>query len=275
MIDELTYEAEQRALKAEELKAFSGLNLLHIKRSVEKILDRVNTGGFFTEYTVHSIDHVNSMLDILSWVVPEKTKKDMSPADWLMTVLAIYFHDMGLLITQKEFEERNKSRFKQFVMDNLYSGDDGEDYESKVKSLYENNIEREKFLYQEFVREHHAERIYSWITGRNYRDYGKAEEATSELEDLLSDFDSVFREDLGTICKSHHKDNLGDTDIYGVCKPYGNKEKEEVNLQYSAVLLRTADLLHITRDRAPSVTFRIINPTDPISQREWSKQNAV
>jgi molecular chaperone HtpG len=29
------------------------------------------------------------------------------------------------------------------------------------------------------------------------------------------------------------------------------------------------------RDRTPSVLFRIINPTDPISQREWAKQNAV
>jgi molecular chaperone HtpG len=29
------------------------------------------------------------------------------------------------------------------------------------------------------------------------------------------------------------------------------------------------------RDRTPSVLFRVINPIDPISQREWAKQNAV
>ena len=40
-------------------------------------------------------------------------------------------------------------------------------------------------------------------------------------------------------------------------------------------ILRTADLLHITSDRTPSVLFRLIAPSDPISQQEWAKQAAV
>ncbi|PAY10120.1 hypothetical protein CK489_06150 [Bradyrhizobium sp. UFLA03-84] len=39
-------------------------------------------------------------------------------------------------------------------------------------------------------------------------------------------------------------------------------------IQYCAIILRAADLLHMRRDRTPSVLFRVINPTDPISQRE-------
>src|SRR4029078_8784684 len=47
------------------------------------------------------------------------------------------------------------------------------------------------------------------------------------------------------------------------------------NVQYAALILRSADLLHITQDRTPSVMFRLISPQDPVSQREWSKQTAV
>jgi molecular chaperone HtpG len=35
------------------------------------------------------------------------------------------------------------------------------------------------------------------------------------------------------------------------------------------------DLLQITQHRTPAVLFRLINPTDPISQREWAKQGGV
>ncbi|WP_427501530.1 HD domain-containing protein [Methylomonas sp. MED-D] len=39
------------------------------------------------------------MLKNLDWIIPEQTKKVMSDADWLMIVLAVYFHDMGMLVT--------------------------------------------------------------------------------------------------------------------------------------------------------------------------------
>ncbi len=84
-----------------------------------------------------------------------------------------------------------------------------------------------------------------------------------------------FRRDLGFVCESHHLNDLGDVKKYKPSQPYGNSDSETANLQYAAVLLRTADLLHVTSDRTPSIAFRIINPTDPISQQEWAKQMAV
>ena len=77
------------------------------------------------------------------------------------------------------------------------------------------------------------------------------------------------------VCQSHHLDDLADFRKYQVSQPYGNSDEETANLQYGAVLLRAADLLHITSDRAPSIAFRVINPTDPLSQQEWAKQMAV
>jgi len=43
-------------------------------------------------------------------------------------------------------------------------------------------------------------------------------------------------------------------------------------VQYSAVLLRSADLLHVTKDRTPSVMYKTIRFSDPKSVTEWDKQ---
>lgn len=271
MID-LCTDAEILAKKAETLHAFSGLNLLHIKREVAQILGLIGRDGIFDQYTLHDITHLDEMLKILDWLIPEDTKKIMTPADWLLTVLSIYFHDLGMVVTKSEFNNRNNSSFPQFKKD-LLTGNSGEDYKDKIERM--TGDESEKFLYQEFVRHKHAERIKWWLNGSAPSHLGIAEEVITSLNNLLSNIDPIFKRDLGIICESHHLDDLYDTGKYRLSQPYGNSNSETANLQYAAVLLRSADLLHITRDRTPSTAFYIINPTDPISQIEWAKQMAV
>ncbi len=273
MIDHLETEAEKRAQKAEELPAFSGIKLLHIKRQVDELLGLIGRDGIFDEYTKHDISHIDEMLKILDWLIPEDTKDIMSPADWLITVLAIYFHDLGMLVTRDEYEQRNSSGFIEYRDKVLFADDSGADYRAKVEQLPPDKAER--FLYQEFVRGHHAERISNWIMGRAPDHLGITHSLMSEVEALLSPLGIQFRRGLALICESHHLNDLNDFKKYKVSQPYGNSDEETANLQYAAVLLRTTDLLHITRDRTPSVAFRIINPTDPLSQDEWAKQMAV
>jgi len=273
MIDHLETEAEKRAQKAEELPAFSGIKLLHIKRQVDELLGLIGRDGIFDEYTKHDISHIDEMLKILDWIVPEDTKDIMSPTDWLITVLAIYFHDLGMLVTKEEYEQRNSSGYIEYRDKELFADDSGADYRAKVEQLPPDKAER--FLYQEFVRGHHAERIRNWIMGRAPDHLGITPNSMSEVEALLSTLDPQFRRDLALACESHHLNDLNNFEKYKVSQPYGNSDKETANIQYAAILLRTADLLHVTRDRTPSVAFRIINPTDPLSQKEWAKQMAV
>ena len=95
--------AELQAEKAENLKAFSGLKLLHVKRQVSLILAQIGRDGIFDEYTKHDISHIDYMLNSLDWIIPESTKTTMTASDWLMVTLAIYFHDLGMLVTKDEF----------------------------------------------------------------------------------------------------------------------------------------------------------------------------
>jgi hypothetical protein len=165
MVEKLEMYAEFQAEKAEELRVFSGLKLLHIKKQVEILLSHIGDYGFFTEYTKHDISHINEMLKMVEWIIPEKTKAVMTSAEWMMLVLSIYFHDMGMLISKTEYENRDRTIFAKFKH-KVNSGEFGKDYLTKVNGLGDS---AEIFLYQEFVRKNHAKRIQMWISGEKKR----------------------------------------------------------------------------------------------------------
>jgi molecular chaperone HtpG len=270
---QLPTQAEKEAKRAESLPAFHGLNLLHIRRQVTRLLKLIGGDGIFDQFTAHDITHIDKMLDNLEWIIPDTTKNIMSPADWLMTVLSIYFHDMGMLVTAREFDNREQSGFPRYKSEILFGGSSGIDYKEKVQKLPADRVER--FLYQEFVRSIHAERIRMWVTGKASDGLGITKDVSTAIDKLLEPLGEQFRRDLGLICESHHLNDLNELKKYKVAEPYGDSDAETANLQYCAVLLRTADLMHITSDRVPSITFKVINPTDPLSQQEWAKQEAV
>ncbi len=264
--------AEERAFVATQYIPFA-IQLHEVRRSVKQILDLFGRNSFFAEYTVHDFSHVEAMLEDLEWIIPESTKEVMTAADWLLITLAIYFHDLGLIVTEEEFQNRDVANFDEFCNGVLFKHNDGKDYRQKVEALGKERAER--FFYQEFVRFNHAKRVRAWIEGRAATELGYARAQAVELDRLLSGLDSEFRRDLANVCESHNLDDLDDLQKYRPFRPYGRTPPETANVLYAAVILRTVDLLQITRQRAPSVMFRMINPTDPISQIEWTKQNAV
>ncbi|MFF2952048.1 ATP-binding protein [Kitasatospora sp. NPDC057965] len=267
-------EAERYASEACDLPAFGGLSLVQTRKDLQELLGKIGSFGFFDEYTKHDISHIDAMLAKLDWLVTAKTREAMTPADWLLVVLAVYFHDLGMLVTKSEYQRREESDFPQFRQEALDASDpDGRDYLARLNVL--GAEEREKFLYQEFVRHHHAARVRKWITGDFSPNLGATDKVVTEIQDLLRQVEPVFRADLAKVCESHHLDDLYDMKKFPVERYYGSSERERANVQFAAILLRSADLLHITSDRTPSVAFRVFNPMDPISQNEWAKQRAV
>lgn len=265
--------AEKMAVRAENLSAFRGVKLLAIRDCIAQLLDLIGRNEIFDEYTRHDISHVDEMLRITEWVIPESTQRAMSPADWLMLVLSIYFHDLGMLVTKSEYASRNTNAAFADYKKKVDSGEYGKEFKAKLESLGD---AAERFLYQEYVRENHARRIRQWIVG----EYGdlkgtSAQAPVDEINKALGPLPYKFKRDLARICESHHLDDLDDFKKYPTHVLYGNDDAQAVNLQYIAVILRTADLLHITSDRTPSTQFAVINPNDPKSLIEWQKQRAV
>lgn len=273
MTDQLNTLVEKKAAEAENLGIFQGINLIYIRNQVENMLALIGQGGFFDQYTRHDISHIDGMLKIAEWIIPNNTKEHMSKADWLMLVLAIYFHDMGMLVTTREFECRNKdSAFTEYKNQAL-AGTFGVEYRDNILNL---GTDGDRFLYQEYVRYQHATRIKRWVSGVYYdQPSEECKGIVDTINETLGHLDAKFRRDLGLICESHHLDDLDDFTKYSTCARYGNSDDERVNLQYVAIILRTTDILHITCERTPSVQFHIINPSNAKSIIEWQKQMAV
>lgn len=267
MATTLTTNAEQNAIKA--INAGSsyckGLDLNSVKDLVESTLKRIGTNGMFDEYTMHDISHVNGVLELLDKIIPQETASVMTNADWLMVVLAIYFHDMGMFISTKEYEGRTSNEdFMEFKREK----ETAEDVRKYLNSLAVEK--RDKFLYQEFVRKNHGRRIYEWIINCET----KEEEPCKLIHEVLRPLNTHFRRSLAEICLSHQQDELP-ASLQIVDASYGPASQDKVNLLYIAVLLRIADLLHVTCDRTPTVEYRLISPQNTISKREWLKQQAV
>lgn len=272
MIQELLTKAEKLAEEAESLGAFRGIKLLHIKDEVAKILSLIGRDGIFDEYTKHDISHIDTMLNLCEKIIPEDTQEIMQPADWLLLVLAIYFHDLGMLVTKDEFENRYNTSFTNFkkeILDDKW----GTEYKNRILDLPQN--QQDRFIYQELVRKTHGERIKYWILDEKNPDFNIDFTIVKEIKSLIGKLDLLFLRDLAIVCESHQLSDLEDFEKYKISQPYGITTKEEANVFYIALILRTVDLLHITADRTPSTEYHLISPSDPISQEEWAKQRAV
>ena len=179
---ELTTRIEQKASDATKLEAFSYVDLYGIKEGVAKLLEFIGKDCIFDEYTRHDISHINKLLEIVEWIIPATTFSKLTMADCLMLTLAVYFHDLGVVVTREEYERRHESRFPEFKK-TVFDGDQGKDYNEKVAKMPEGEAAR--FLYQEFVRRHHAERIRRRISGKSKGDLGIADRVISEVHQLL------------------------------------------------------------------------------------------
>lgn len=228
------------------------------------MLNHIGREKMFSEYTKHDISHVDGMLGLLDDIIVDKARNVMTPADWLMLVLSVYFHDIGMIITNDEFENR---------MDN----EDFQKYISTLNKKYYENLKPEnqnQAIFQDYVRNHHGDRVYEWIL--KVGDTPASESPIDRLlYDILHPLSSQFRKDLARVCKSH-QEKL--TDVFkdeDADVRYAQDKKSKVNLVYCAAVLRTADLLHVNSERTPNVDFLLISPKNAYSRREWVKQKAV
>lgn len=268
MIEKLEYKVEQKAENAENLSFCRGLKLLNIKDQIAQMLSVIGTNGIFEQYTKHDISHINQMLIILEWLIPESTQVLMTDAEWLMLTLAVYCHDLGMVVSKSEYEQRNNNQmFLEFKAK----------MQESASTEYQEFFENEKNLYQEFVRKYHACRVKCWLENKSPYKYGVATEQVKILNQMfagISDFD-MFKRGLGLVCESHHLNDLEHFEKYKIAERYGSDKECVVNLNYICILLRIADLLHITNDRTPTIPRMLIDISNPISVLEWEKQRAV
>ena len=267
----LKTKAEQSAEAARQINGFKDFALGGVRDKVAVILNMIGrSDGVFSTYSLHDISHVDAMLNMLDWLIPAETQEQLTPVEWLLIVLAFYFHDLGMVVSPDEFECRNENAMFRDFVDALQNDPQSQDYLDRLERIpYEG---KDAFLFQEFIRANHARRIREWITGERGTTWGSSlTPIAEEISDMLDSLPPRFRRNLADVCESHHKDNLEDPSYFPLCQRYGASQAV-ANIQYAAILLRTADLLHITEDRTPSIMFRTLNISDLMGIDEWKKQ---
>jgi len=242
-----------------------GISLEVLRPALSRLLDSIKTSGFFRTYTDHSMSHCEQMLSILTWLIPKNVQTRLTDVECSLLTLAIYIHDLGMLATQDEFDNRmSNEEYTQFEQNYLQLFDPSSHKDADHPTT-------EHFIFEEYIRHTHAKRIFDWIT---YGQLAKCVQA-NEMTSLLHTTTDSFLHYLGIICQSHHLDNLHDKSVYPLDLNLGNTSEDRANIQFLCICLRLADILHMSHDRTPPVQFRLISPRNPASAREWAKQLQV
>ncbi|MFC1717576.1 hypothetical protein ACFL6S_28200 [Candidatus Poribacteria bacterium] len=268
---DLKTHAEEMADAARDIDGFKDFSLPGAKDKIADILSMIGrVEGIFSTYSSHNISHVEVMLSMLDWLIPPETESELTSVEWLLTVLSFYLHDLGMVVTSAEFEKRQENPVFRDFQEKLEQDPESRDYLDRLDRIPEDK--RDEFIYQEFVREHHAQRIREWVTGEHNTNWGDdIGPIADEISNILSSLPDRFKTNLADICESHHRENLDNQDYFPLCQRY-TAPQAVANIQYVAILLRTADLLHITQDRTPSIMFRTLKISDPMGIDEWKKQ---
>ena len=82
--------------------------------TIVKSLETTNvyTQSKFSFYTPHDFTHSKTIVKCLNWFVLDSLKEKLSSSEIYMLLLSAYFHDIGMIVTQKEKEEKTEEEIR-------------------------------------------------------------------------------------------------------------------------------------------------------------------
>lgn len=201
--------------------------------------------AYMPEYTLHNINHVVNILDIIHKILPPKVILNRS--ELTLIIYAAALHDIGMLVNKEDADLLKQSE--------LYK---------RVSAEYDKNINEEELL-SEVIRRSHVNRSCDYIDEfkRNYNTY--------KLDFEIDGID--FSKCLKKIILSHglSVDDLIDAE-YPTNLLLG---QDRVNLKFLALLLRLGDILDFDNSRTPKFLLEHKKVSNFVSQLEWEKHLSI
>ncbi|MDF2536640.1 MAG: ATPase domain protein [Bacillales bacterium] len=243
---------------------------------------------FFPDYTDHRIDHLNRVLETCEFIIEEQTYSHISAEDITVLISSVLLHDIGMHITHEGlmslFESENKiNNFDKFVWSDVW-----EEYFQKVKKMSEKNLmstfgskevirtlplDKDKLtrldrkVYGEFIRKYHPRMAHEIAV------FGFP--TKSDNIPFAFGLDSDIKEIIGLVARSHGMNLRGTFDYLE--KKFGKvwRTPRNVKIIFLMTVLRIADYLHITSERAPIITLNTKKISSTISKKEWELHNCI
>ena len=178
MNDKLKNFSKNRPKRGEFIFFWRVENLTRVREKRKNIIELGEKGGFEKNTGHIIIPKLEEMVGIKEWLNPDETKKEMTSAEWLMLTLAVYFHDLGMVVTKDEYENERPHLFKNYKMKSFL--------EWKNQSML--NLLKNKtniFLYQEFVRRKSCKKNKTMDRRKFETDLGDASTIKEIIEDIL------------------------------------------------------------------------------------------
>lgn len=268
---------------SQKLSNFTTLQLF-----CNSIVGYMERADFFPEYTRHGVSHVNMVLHWAEQLIPIKTLNQLSENEIIILVLSIITHDIGMFLTN----DGVKKVMQKKCIDAKEEIKWGDKWQQYIKELYwlsekrKNNIFGSSFEINpdcqfdgkttdddrkqcgEFLRRHHHELaqqiILDGFPGNHDKDL---------LEKL--NIDNSIRKLIGITVRSHGMafrdvEPLIVKDFSDLAYPY-----EGIRIYYIMAILRLADILDASGDRAPQAFEDKQHFESRISHDEFAINQAV
>lgn len=215
----------------------------HLQKITEILLGEV--GAYMPEYTLHNIDHVVNVLDIINDVIPSGV--NLNRSELTILIYAVALHDIGMLISRDDAEQLKKT----------------EAYRHLLAEFDKDTPEPE--ILSEYIRRTHVERSCDYV------DKFKKDLHVYHLDFEIDGID--FRKYLKSIILSHGLPVSKLTD--GNYPTNALIGKERVNVKYLALLLRLGDILDFDRSRTPLFLQEHRKVRNSKSVSEWEKHLSI
>lgn len=246
---------------------------------------------FFTEYTDHSLNHIENVLETANNLIREQCQELITPADVATLILSTLLHDSAMHIDidgfvnlvqsekQQVIEGFDDKSWKVLWLDFLaesrrFSG-------RKLMALFgdtdpvrhppmnsKDMNQKDLLLCGEFLRRHHS-RLAHEIAIFGVPGYSENNLKFEKDEDIEHIIDLA-----GVIARSH---GLSIRDCLDYLKNvYSNvKLVRGAHPVFIMTLLRVADILQIQSNRAPYQIQKVSKFSSPVSLAEWEMHQAI
>ena len=215
-------------------------------RTMDKL---VHVRDLFPHFTDHSIRHVDGVISVLDWLIPDDVKTALNEWELYFLIAAAYLHDIGMVET----------------CPCTPSGDEWERYVSDWANEHDSDStldpsEIRLRAKRDFIRDTHHTRSEQYIRS-HWQDLGLRAKDTPAEGQIV-----------GRLALGHRQEDLGDGNQFGEVA-FGNNQI--IHRDLLAAYLRLADELDTTTLRTPWAEYEVVRHYDELSALEWAKHLSV
>ena len=205
----------------------------------------------FPNYTLHDETHSVKVMEIMGDLIEDLN--ELTPLENMILILSAFYHDIGLVCKREDYQNIIESeKFSAFLKKNpkMYN---------MVHEMKKGEDSVLVAAIQVFLRSTHHERVWDMIPSVKWN--------RIEINDKIA-----------TICETH---GLSILETINNQKFDGDSEWLEADLRFCAIILRIADILDCTDNRAPEILYEYNKIKDQKSfdyektRKEWEKHRDI